>query len=373
MSAPTPPVKGMILAAGRGTRVRPLTSDLPKPMIPILGRPVMEYLVEHLARHAVTEIMVNVAWHHHRIENYFGDGHRFGVSIGYSFEGKRDHGELVPDPMGSAGAMRKIQDFGGFFDTTALVVCGDALFDLDLTEALAEHRERRALATVIVLDVPRNEVQNYGVVVANDDGQVRSFQEKPAPAAAKSTLASTGIYIFEPEIIELIPRGVPFDIGSQLFPLLVDKGLPFYAQNRAFHWIDIGRVTDYWTVLQRVLRGEVAQMQMPGRQVRPGVWVGLNTSVDWDNVRVEGPVYIGAGARVEAGVSIVGPAWIGHGCHLRADASISRSIIFEYTRVGAGMSVEDSILSSQYCVHRNGDAVFVGDDETTLRWGDARL
>lgn len=369
----TAPVKGMILAAGRGTRVRPLTRHIPKPMIPILGRPVMEYLVEHLARHSVAKIMVNVAWHNGQIETYFGDGTRWGVELGYSFEGTRDNGDIVPKPMGSAGAMRKIQDFGGFFDTTTLVVCGDALFDLDISAAVAEHRERKALATVVTTDVPKNQVQNYGIVLTHADGRVSSFQEKPSAEEARSTCASTGIYIFEPQIVDLIPAGVAFDIGGELFPLLVKKGLPFYSQNRKFSWIDIGRVSDYWTVLQRVLRGEVADMPMPGEQVRPDVWVGLNAAIDWPKVNIRGPVYIGSGARIEAGVSILGPAWIGHGCHVRANVSLTRSVLFEYTRVGAGMTVEDSIMSPQYCVHRNGDAVFVGDDETALRWGDARL
>jgi mannose-1-phosphate guanylyltransferase len=119
--------KGMILAAGQGTRVRPLTRDLPKPMVPILGKPVMENLIEHLARHGVTEIMVNVAWHHHKIEEYFGDGHRWGVQIGYSYEGVRDHGDVLPRPMGSAGGMRRIQDFSGFFDETTLVRGAEAV------------------------------------------------------------------------------------------------------------------------------------------------------------------------------------------------------------------------------------------------------
>ncbi len=367
------PIKGMILAAGRGTRVRPLTENIPKPMIPILGHPVMEYLVAHLARHAVNQIMVNVAWHHAQIENYFGDGNRWGVQLGYSFEGMRDHGDIVPRPMGSAGAMRKIQDFGGFFDCTTLVVCGDALFDLNITAAVAEHRKRKALATVITTDVPREQVHNYGIVLTHDDDRVASFQEKPSMHEARSTRASTGIYIFEPQVMELIPAGTPFDIGGDLFPLLVAQDMPFYAQNQKFSWIDIGRISDYWSVLQRVMRGEIADMRMPGEEIRPGIWVGLNTSIDWPKVNIRGPVHIGSGARVEAGASIVGPTWIGHGCHIRPNASVTRSVLFEYTRIGAGMSVEDSILSPQYCVHRDGDAVFVGDDETALRWGDARL
>jgi len=136
---------------------------------------------------------------------------------------------------------------------------------------------------------------------------VLSFQEKPTPAEARSTLASTGIYIFEPEVLDFVPSDTVFDIGSHLFPLLVERGLPFYAQNRFFNWIDIGRVSDHWSARQRVLRGEVAQMDMPGREVQPGVWVGLNTRIAWGDVDIDGEVYIGSGVEIEPGVTIQGP------------------------------------------------------------------
>lgn len=364
--------KGMILAAGQGTRVKPLTKNIPKPMVPLLGKPLLEYLIEHLARNGIKEIMINVAFNHYKIENYFGDGHRWGVEIGYSYEGGRDHGDIVPKALGSAGGMRKIQDFGGFFDETTLVLCGDAIVDLDIQAALEEHRAKGALASVVTVNVPRDQVKNYGVVVTDSDGRVVSFQEKPTPEEAKSTLASTGIYIFEPEIIDMIPPNCEFDIGSQLFPMLVEKEIPFYAQQQRFNWIDIGRLTDYWDVLQRVLRGEVAQMHMPGKEVRPGVWVGLNTSIAWDSVQIVGPVYIGSGVRVDPGASIIGPSWIGHGCHVKSSARLERSILFEYTRVGEGATVSERILSPQYCVERSGKTSYVGEDGVSLRWGDAR-
>jgi mannose-1-phosphate guanylyltransferase len=364
--------KGMILAAGQGTRVRPLTRDWPKPMVPILGKPVMEYLIEHLARHGVHEIMVNVAWHHHKIEEYFGDGRRWGVQIGYSYEGVRDHGDILPRPLGSAGGMRRIQDFGGFFDQTTLVLCGDAIIDLDITAALEEHHTKQALASLIAHEVPRKDVVAYGIVAADEAGRIASFQEKPKPAEAKSTLASTGIYLFEPEVLNLIPPGQVYDIGSQLFPQMVAQGLPFYVQNRPFNWIDIGRVSDYWSVLQRVLRGEVAQMNIPGREVRPGIWVGLNTRVPWDQVTIKGPVYIGSGVCIEPGTSITGPSWIGHGCHIRTGAKLVRSILFEYTRIAADMRFSEMIVSPDYCVDRHGETLYRGDDTCQLRWGDAR-
>lgn len=364
--------KGMILAAGQGTRVRPLTKDIPKPMIPILGKPVMEYLIEHLARHDVKEIMVNVAWHHQKIEEYFGDGSRWGVQIGYSYEGIRDHGDILPKPLGSAGGMRRIQDFSDFFNETTLVLCGDALIDLDITAALEEHHAKNAIASVIGMDVPLDEVKNYGIVVANKDGLIESFQEKPQPKDAKSTLASTGIYIFEPAVIGMIPQSQVYDIGSQLFPDLVAHELPFYVQNRPFHWIDIGRVSDYWSVLQRVLKGEIEGVSIPGKQVKPGVWVGLNCSIPWHQVQIEGPVYIGSSVRIEPGATIVGPCWIGHGSHVRSGAKVTRSVLFEYTRIAADMRFTDMIISPDYCVDRMGDTLYRGDDTTHLRWGDAR-
>ena len=184
--------KAIILAAGRGTRLQPLTTDMPKPMIPLLGRPVMAYIIEHLVAQGVQEIMVNVSHMADQIERYFGDGRHFGVQIGYSYEGHLADGELVPEPLGSAGALRKIQDHGGFIDQTTVVVCGDAIVDVDLQQAWREHSAQGALATVVTKQVAEHEVGNYGVVVARADGSVVSFQEKPRPSEALSREASTG-------------------------------------------------------------------------------------------------------------------------------------------------------------------------------------
>jgi mannose-1-phosphate guanylyltransferase len=365
-------MKAMILAAGKGTRVRPLTYDLPKPMIPLLGKPVMAYLVEHLAKHGVTEIMVNVSYLHEKIEEYFGEGEQFGVQIGYSFEGyTKDDGEVVPEPIGSAGGMKKIQEFGGFFDDTTIVLCGDALIDLDLKAALLEHRRKGALASVITREVPWDKVSSYGVVVTDDKGRITQFQEKPSQEEAKSNFISTGIYIFEPEVIDLIPPGVPFDIGSELFPLLAERGLPFYAQRRPFNWLDIGTMSDYWEVLQTVLTGEVNHMDMPGIQIEPGLWVGLNTSIDWNGTRIEGPVYIGSGVKIEAGVSIVGPTWIGHGSHICEGAEIIRSVLFEYTRVLNDVTLNEMIVFKDYSVDRAGEMKHVSE-YTSEEWINAR-
>ena len=365
-------MKAMILAAGKGTRVRPLTYELPKPMIPILGKPVMAYLVDQLGKYGVREIMVNVSYLHELIQQYFGDGHRFGVEIGYSFEGDLRDGEIVPDPLGSAGGMRKIQDFGGFFDETTIVLCGDAIVDLDIAAALAEHKRKGAIASLVAKEVPLEKVSEYGIVVTDADGRIVSFQEKPSQAEARSTLANTGIYIFEPEVIDLVPPNTSFDIGSQLFPLLVDKGLPFFAQKQDFNWIDIGRVSDYWEVVQRVMSESMPGMPIPGKKIREGVWAGLNVRIDWENTKITGPVYIGSGSSIERGTEIVGPAWIGEGCHVQRGGRVIRSILFEYTRVGQDYSFTDMIVCGDYCVNRHGQMMHVDDEACNLIWCDAR-
>jgi mannose-1-phosphate guanylyltransferase len=365
-------IKAIILAAGKGTRVQPLTYDLPKPMIPILGKPVMEYLIEHLARQGVRDIMVNVSHLSHRIEQYFGDGRRYGVRLGYSFEGYLEGDEVVASPVGSAGALRKIQDFGGFIDDTTVVLCGDAIIDLDIQAAVAAHRAQRALASVITRPVRREEVSSYGVVVSDPNGRVTSFQEKPTPQEALSNDVSTGIYIFEPAAIALIPREQVYDIGSQFFPQLVASQLPFYSQSRDFEWIDIGKVSDYWEVIQRLMAQPSPSITIPGVEVRPQVWAGQNVSVPWDQVSITGPVYIGSGTRIEPGCVLQGPLWIDHGCHIQAGARVARSVLFEYARVRAGAELDAVIVSGHYGVTRSGDALPGAELCQVLPWSDAR-
>ena len=173
-------MKAMILAAGKGTRVQPITHIIPKPMIPILQKPVMEFLLELLKEHGFREIMVNVSHLAEEIENYFRDGQRFDVEIAYSFEGRIEDGEMIGDALGSAGGLKKIQDFQNFFDETFIVLCGDALVDLDLTEAVKKHKEKGAVASLITKKVSREQVSSYGVVVSDKNGRIKAFQEKPS-------------------------------------------------------------------------------------------------------------------------------------------------------------------------------------------------
>jgi len=359
-------MKAMILAAGKGTRVRPITHTTPKPMIPILQKPVMEFLLELLKEHGFDEIMVNVSHLAEEIENYFRDGQRFGVEIAYSFEGRIEDGELIGEALGSAGGLKRIQDFQPFFDDTFVVLCGDALIDLDLTEAVRRHKQKGAMASLIARRVPREEVSSYGVVVTDGEGRVLSFQEKPAVAEAASDMINTGIYIFEPEVLDFIPSGEPFDIGADLFPRLVEAGAPFYALPMEFEWVDIGKVPDYWQAIRSVLQGEVRQVQIPGREVRPGVYAGLNVAANWDRITVQGPIYVGGMSRIEDGATIIGPAMIGPSCHICAGATIDNSIIFDYSRIGPGVRLVEKLVYGRYCVDRNGDHFDL--QEAALDW-----
>ena len=359
-------MKAMILAAGKGTRVRPITHTIPKPMIPIIQKPVMEFLLELLREHGFTEIMVNVSHLAEEIENYFRDGQRFGVEIAYSFEGRIEDGELIGDAMGSAGGLKKIQTFQRFFDDTFVVLCGDALIDLDLSEAVRRHKAKGAMASLITKRVPRDQVSSYGVVVTDADGRVRSFQEKPAVDEAASDMINTGIYIFEPEVLDYVPAGVPFDIGSDLFPRLVEDGAAFYALPMEFEWVDIGKVPDYWQAIRSVLQGQVRQVQVPGKEVRPGIFAGLNVAANWDKINVEGPIYVGGMTRIEDGATIIGPAMIGPSCHICEGATIDNSIIFDYSRIGPGVRLVEKLVFGRYCVDRNGDHFDL--QEAALDW-----
>ncbi|MDP3210316.1 NDP-sugar synthase [Methylotenera sp.] len=343
-------MKAMILGAGKGTRVQPITHEIPKPMIPLVRKPVMEYLIELLKKHGVDQIMVNTSHLAPIIENYFRDGEQFGVSMAYSYEGYVESGVAISSPVGSAGGMKKIQDFSGFFDETFIVLCGDAWIDLDISKALEIHRQKKAIASIIIREVPNDEVFKYGIVALDEDDRILQFQEKPDPKDAISNLANTGIYIFEPEIFDYIPSGVAYDIGGELFPKLAQENLPFIGINLPFQWLDIGNVQDVWTVTSQILNGEVKGFKMPGREVRPGVHVGINLSVDFDQVNITPPVYIGGSTKIEAGATIVGPAVLGASCVVEAGAVIKNCIVEDYTRLTSQANLEGKIIFGSKCI-----------------------
>jgi mannose-1-phosphate guanylyltransferase len=365
-------MKAMILAAGKGTRVRPMTHVLPKPMIPLVRKPVMEFLVEHLKANGITEIMVNTSHLAPVIEEYFRDGDRFGVQMAYSFEGDLVDGKIEGKAIGSAGGMKKIQDFSGFFDETFVVLCGDALVDVDFAAVLRFHRERNSIATLVLRDVPAGDVSKYGVVETDPSGRILQFQEKPTREEAVSSTINTGIYVFEPEVLDYIPSGVEFDIGSQLLPELVRNGQNIFGIALPFAWLDIGSVPDYWEATSLLLRGNVAGFTMPGEEIRPGVHCGINVQIAWDRVHIEGPVYIGSSTSIGDGATIVGPTVIGSGCVVQPGATLRECILADYTRISSVAVLEQKLIFGSKCIEPSGK--YLDIDESQIRWlmDDAR-
>lgn len=355
-------MKGMILAAGKGTRVRPITQQIPKPMIPILGKPVMESMIELFAQHNITKIVINTSHLSEVIEDYFGDGHHFDVQLSYSCEGELKDGKFESQALGSAGGMKKIQEFSGFFDETFVVVCGDAWIDLDLKEAVRKHKKNGGIATIITKQVLDDEVEKYGVVVTGDKGIVRSFQEKPSKEEALSNQANTGIYIFEPAIFDYIPVDQEFDIGSELFPKLVEQHVPFYAVEMNFQWLDVGNIKDIWGVTEDVLSGKVPGYRVPGTQIKAGVWLGINTSIDLKNCTIVPPVVIGSGCHIEDGATIIGPALIGANCHVETGATVKHSLIFDYTKILKDVEVSEQTIFGDFSIGHDGNT------ESTATW-----
>ena len=365
-------MKAMILGAGQGTRVRPITYTVPKPMINLAGKPVLEFIVEHLVAQQFDQIVINTSYMSDSIEGYFRDGSRYGADIAYSFEGRLVEGELVGEALGSAGGMKRIQDFSGFFDDTFAVLCGDAVIDVDLQEALAFHRKNGALATIILKEVEPDEVSSYGVVQLAEDGRILRFQEKPRPEDAVSRVANTGIYLFEPEVFSFIPPGTQYDIGSQLFPALVAAGAPLYGVALPFTWLDIGNVRSWWDATRSVVSGELEGFRLPGKELRPGVFCGLNCSIDFDAVEIVPPVLIGGSVLVGAGSRIVGPTVIGSGSVIAAGAEISECIIDSYTRVGGAATLEEKIIFGNRCISPDGVSIKIAEHDIGWILGDAR-
>jgi mannose-1-phosphate guanylyltransferase len=365
-------MKAMILAAGKGTRVRPITYVIPKPMIPLVRKPVMEFLIEQLKSYGIQEIVVNTSHLAPLIEEYFRDGDRFGVQMAYSFEGDLVDGKIEGKAIGSAGGMKKIQNFSGFFDETFVVLCGDALVDVDFAEVLQFHRERNSIATLVLRDVPPEDVSKYGVVETDSSGRILQFQEKPTREDAVSSTINTGIYVFEPEVLDYIPSGVEFDIGSQLLPELVRKGQNIFGITLPFAWLDIGSVPDYWEATSLLLRGNVAGFTMPGEEVRPGVHCGINVQVAWDRVHIEGPVYIGSSTSIGDGATIIGPTVIGSGCVIQPGATLRECILADYTRISSVALLEQKLIFGSKCIEPSGK--YLDIEESQIRWlmDDAR-
>jgi NDP-sugar pyrophosphorylase family protein len=322
----------MILAGGLSTRLYPLTKQVPKPLVPIAGEPNSGHLMRYLHSFGIDEVAINVHYLADQIVETFGDGSRYGVKLHYL------HEHVL---LGSAGAVKQVEDF--LADDTFVVVGCDDLTDMNLDALVAFHRKHNAIATIGL--VHAEDVTQYGVVVVDGTGRVVDFQEKPAKGTERSHLVNTGVYVFDPKILERIPAGEFYDFGKDVFPGLQRDNADFYGlhMSGAF-WRDIGTPDEYRHATRDVLEGRVRLLG--NARVR-----GYPADTELGNdVRIEGDVRIGAQVRLDDGARIVGPTVIGDRVVVGAGAVVTNSIVWDGARIGAGAHLADSIVGLNFQV-----------------------
>ena len=334
-------MKAMALAAGKGTRLFPLTGEVPKPMAPVVDTPIIEHIFALLAGHGVEEVHVNVYYLADALLNTYGEKSRVnGMKVYLSRE---------EELLGTAGGVKRLSEN---FDDTFVVVSGDALTDVDVRDLVAFHKEKGALATIALRRV--YDTSEFGVVEVDEEGTIRGFQEKPDPKEAISTLANTGIYVLEPRALEYVPEGAFFDFARDVFPRFLEAEERFVGYQGDFYWSDIGTLQAYRQAQYDVLSGKV-RVRIPGEKRGESLWVGGNAQIH-PSASVEGYVVVGRDAVVGRGVTLSGDVTVGSDCWIRPGATIKRSILLPGASVGDGAYLEDCIVGHGYDV-RPGETI----------------
>jgi mannose-1-phosphate guanylyltransferase len=305
----------MVLAAGLGTRLRPLTYEITKPMVPVLDRPVMGHILDLLERHGFDEVIANLHYFPDMIEGYFGD------RLSYRVE---------QELLGTAGGVRACADF--FDGEPFLVISGDALTDIDLGAFLERHRQAKGIATLAVKKVL--DTREYGVVLHDRQGRITGFQEKPDPEEALSDLGNCGIYMFEPEIFDYFPERPFVDWAQDVFPTLLENDIPFHIHEVREYWNDVGSLAELRQGTFDALRGEL-DLRVAGAESLPGVTVAGATTLP-ESLEAEGPVWIGQDVSIGEDVRLMGPVVLGDGARVGARSQLRSSIVFPGTSLQDG-------------------------------------
>ena len=343
-------MKAVVMAGGEGTRLRPLTSNQPKPMVPVVGKPCMEHIIELLRTHGFEDVVVTVAFLPQAIRSYFGDGENMGMRIEYSVE---------ESPLGTAGSVRLA---AGKLDDTFLVISGDALCDVDLTKLVEFHKEREASVTIGLKPV-ENPLE-FGIVVTDSEGRVERFLEKPSWGQVFSDTINTGIYVLEPEVLNHVPTDRPYDFSKELFPLLLEMGRPIYGLPLEGYWQDIGDLDQYRQANFDALDGHV-DLSIQGVRLRGNVFAGEGVEFDLD--AVEGPAYIGNYCRISPEATVAPYSVLGNSVTLRDGARTSRAVIDSSTHVGTSAIVEGAVIGRNCDLRahvRIHEGVAIGDEVT---------
>ena len=343
-------MKAVVLAGGEGTRLKPLTYKRPKPLMPVAGRPCIDYVIRSLIGSGFQEIVITTAYMSETLMKTIGDGPGYNASILYSFE---------ETPAGTAGAVRRV---GNFIDDTFVVAMGDILADVDFRALHDFHRRKGGIATIALAEV--EDPTQYGIVGLDAEGRIRKFREKPKAEEVFSRLVNAGIYVLEPEILDFVPPDQKFDFAKDLFPLLLSKGLTLYGSRLDGIWMDIGQPHDLWKASMEVVRREGRPLQREG-------------------ITSEGPMILDSEANLHRGVTLRGPCYVGpgveidHGCvidnaclyeasRLEKNVQVRKSIVLEGSVIGAGAEIYDSVVSRD-CIIESGAHIagsIIGDNMT---------
>lgn len=324
-------MKAIIMAGGEGSRLRPLTCDLPKPMVPVMNKPIMEHIIDLLKSHGITEIGVTLMYLPQKIRDYFGNGSNFGVNLQYFTE---------DTPLGTAGSVRNATEF---LDDTFIVISGDALTSMNLSEAVKFHKEKKSLATLILTKV--SVPLEYGVVITNEDHAITGFLEKPSWGEVFSDTVNTGTYILEPSIFKYYDRGKKFDFSQDLFPMLLKDQQPMFGFITSDYWCDIGDLKAYLQAHIDVFDGKI-NVRIDGTQIRDKVWVGAGTVIE-PGADISGPAIIGNNCKINSNASIENYTVLGNNNVVEDEVSIKRSIVWNNSFFELGTEVRGAIICNK--------------------------
>ncbi len=342
-------MKAVVMAGGSGSRLRPLTLARPKPMVPVVNKPVMAHIRDLLLHHGFHEIVITLHYMADVIQDYFGDGSERGMVIEYAVE------EV---PLGTAGSVKNAAQY---LDDTFLVISGDAITDFDLQTVVEYHKAKGAIATQVLYRVP-NPLE-YGVVIIDEMGRIQQFQEKPGWGEVISDTVNTGIYVLEREVLDLIPKGEPYDFSKDLFPALLQADAPLYGYVAEGYWTDVGSVQEYMQANFDVLTHRVKLVEPIGEHIGGSIWVEEDVEIAPD-AQLYGPVFLGSGVRIKGGVVVNGPAIIRNSTVIDNRAYVDRSIIWRNAYIGEGAEVRGAIVCRQVSVKNKAvlfEGVVVGD------------
>jgi mannose-1-phosphate guanylyltransferase / phosphomannomutase len=336
-------MKAVVMAGGEGSRLRPLTIGRPKPMVPMVSKPVMGHILDLLKRHGITEVVVTLHFMPEVIQGYFGDGGSLGMEIRYAVE---------ETPLGTAGSVKNAQKY---LDEPFIIISGDAVTDLDLEKIIAFHEEKQAEATLTLYRVA-NPLE-YGVIITDPDGRVTQFLEKPSWGEVISDTVNTGIYVIDPTVLDLIEEGVPTDWSKDVFPKMLEDGRPLYGFVAEGNWTDVGDILEYMRATGDVLHHRIHTEEL-GEHIGGDVWVGSGVEIAPD-AQLYGPIFLGDEVKIKGGVIIHGPTVIRDNTIVDNRAHIDRSIIWRNSYIGEGAEIRGAIVSRQ-CTIKSRAVLFEG-------------